>query len=89
MDLTGFSLLYLPFAVAFVAFVIYGGVVMPAKEMRDSLRFDRPRGPNAVPDLSPDAGTAPGMGRATAPAASADAEVIGLRPVRSDRKAAA
>ncbi|MCP2341946.1 hypothetical protein [Actinomadura rupiterrae] len=53
MGFNGFYLLYVPIAVAFVAFVVYGGLVMPAKEMRDSLRHDRPRGPD-TPD-APDA----------------------------------
>lgn len=46
MDFTGYGLLYVPIAVAFVTFVVYGGLIMPAKEMRDSLRHDRPRGPD-------------------------------------------
>ncbi len=52
MDFNGLSLVYIPVAVAFVTFVIYGGLVMPAKEMRDSLspRHRRPRGPDGRTD---------------------------------------
>ncbi|MFC6930450.1 hypothetical protein ACFQHO_09005 [Actinomadura yumaensis] len=41
-------LLYAPVAAAFVVFVIYGGLVLPAKEIAESVR-DRARGPNPRP----------------------------------------
>ncbi|MFC5183143.1 hypothetical protein [Actinomadura harenae] len=74
MDLNGFALISVPVAVAFVTFVIYGGLIMPAQEMRSSLRHDRPRGPDG-PAGGPVSGSAP---------------VIDLpATVRTDRKATA
>ncbi|MFC4911401.1 hypothetical protein [Actinomadura gamaensis] len=81
MNFNGLYLVYVPVAVAFVAFVIYGGLVMPAKEMRDSLRHDRPRGPDAGTGAGPDAAAGTG--------ADAAAEVIEFQTARTDRKAAA
>ncbi|MWK37249.1 hypothetical protein GEV43_26410 [Actinomadura sp. J1-007] len=54
-------LLYAPVAAAFVVFVIYGGLVLPAKEIAESVR-DRARGPNPRPPSRP---TPPG--RSTTP----------------------
>ncbi|MBO2445826.1 hypothetical protein J4573_01865 [Actinomadura barringtoniae] len=40
-------LIYVPVAVLFVAFVVYAGVVMPFKEIGESVRDRRhPRGPD-------------------------------------------
>ncbi|WP_285495492.1 hypothetical protein [Actinomadura sp. NBRC 104425] len=33
--------IYLPVAVSFGAFVVYGGIVMPAREIADSVRHRR------------------------------------------------
>ncbi len=37
----GMSLIYLPLIVAFAAFVIYGGIVMPVMEIAESIRARR------------------------------------------------
>lgn len=37
----GMSLMYLPLIVAFAAFVIYAGIVMPATEIAESIRGRR------------------------------------------------
>lgn len=34
-------LIYVPFVLAFAAFVIYGGIVMPAMEIAESVREHR------------------------------------------------
>jgi hypothetical protein len=44
-------LIYVPVAALFVAFVVYAGLVMPFKEVGESLRDRRhPRGPNQPGD---------------------------------------
>ncbi|WP_240809740.1 hypothetical protein [Actinomadura sp. WMMA1423] len=47
-------LIYLPLAALFAAFVVYGGVVMPAMEIAESIRNRRrTRPPDNVVDLRP------------------------------------
>jgi len=36
------TLIYLPVAAAFAAFVVYGGIVMPAREVAESVRRRKP-----------------------------------------------
>ncbi len=36
------ELIYVPLFIAFVVFVVYGGVVLPAREIADSVRKHRP-----------------------------------------------
>ncbi|MFC6886168.1 hypothetical protein [Actinomadura yumaensis] len=86
-------LLYAPVAAAFVVFVIYGGLVLPAKEIAESVR-DRARGPNPPP---PEPSDTSGPQHDAAERAEADprtaaarrAEVIDLPTPRTSRKAAA
>ncbi|MEV3925781.1 hypothetical protein [Actinomadura coerulea] len=50
-------LLFVPLAAAFAAFVVYGGVVMPAMEIAESVRDRRrTRPPGNVVDLRPENG---------------------------------
>ncbi|GLW65461.1 hypothetical protein Arub01_37050 [Actinomadura rubrobrunea] len=46
------TLIYLPVAAAFAAFVVYGGIVMPAREVAESMRRRKtaPRDAGAVRD---------------------------------------
>lgn len=37
----GMYLIYVPFVLAFAAFVVYGGIVMPVMEIAESLRGHR------------------------------------------------
>ncbi|NKZ03693.1 hypothetical protein [Actinomadura latina] len=47
-------LIYVPLAAAFAAFVVYGGLVMPAMEIIESLRDRRrSRAPDNVVELRP------------------------------------
>ncbi|MES9537779.1 hypothetical protein AB0C21_11230 [Spirillospora sp. NPDC049024] len=47
-------LIYLPLAAAFAVFVVYGGVVMPAMEIAESIRNRRrTRPPDNVVELRP------------------------------------
>jgi hypothetical protein len=46
------ELVYTPLIVLFAVFVVYGGLVMPAREITESIRDRRSRGPSA-PDLRP------------------------------------
>ncbi|MEV4002135.1 hypothetical protein [Actinomadura sp. NPDC049753] len=50
-------LIYVPLAAVFAAFVVYGGVVMPAMEIAESVRDRRrTRPPDNVLDLRPAGG---------------------------------
>ncbi len=50
----GMYLIYLPLAAAFAVFVVYGGVVMPAMEIAESIRNRRrTRPPDNVVELRP------------------------------------
>ncbi len=50
----GMYLIYVPLAAAFAAFVVYGGLVMPAMEIIESLRDRRrSRAPDNVVELRP------------------------------------
>ncbi|HEU5028484.1 MAG TPA: hypothetical protein VFV01_26465, partial [Spirillospora sp.] len=52
------ELIYTPLIVLFAVFVIYGGLVMPAREIVESIRDRRSRGPSdpgAGPDAAPGA----------------------------------
>ncbi|GGT82000.1 hypothetical protein GCM10010177_46590 [Actinomadura citrea] len=53
-------LIYVPLAAAFCAFVVYGGVVMPAMEIAESIRDRRrTRPPDNVLELRPASGPRP------------------------------
>lgn len=90
-------LLYAPVAAAFVVFVIYGGLVLPAKEIAESVRDRaRTRDPNPrPPEPSAPTGTRPNAAEQakadphTTTAAARQAEVINLPTPHTPRKAAA
>ncbi|KAB2386281.1 hypothetical protein [Actinomadura montaniterrae] len=67
------ELIYTPLLVLFAVFVIYGGLVMPAREIAESIRDRRSRGPS-----DPAAGSDPASG-----------EVVELRSAGERRRAAA
>jgi hypothetical protein len=79
------ELIYTPPIVLFAVFVIYGGLVMPAREIVESIRDRRSRGPSdprderaAGPGAAPDTGSDPASG-----------EVVELRSAGERRRAAA
>ncbi|GAA2599399.1 hypothetical protein GCM10010411_36220 [Actinomadura fulvescens] len=77
-------LVYVPIAVLFAVFVIYAGLVMPVREVSESLHDRRePRGPDAPDKHAPDK-------HAPEKAASADdAEVLAFRSASGDDRRAA
>jgi hypothetical protein len=82
----GMELIYTPLIVVFAVFVIYGGLVVPARDIVESIRDRRSRGhsdPGAGPgETGPDAGPDAGKG-------SASGEVVELRSAGERRRAAA
>ncbi|WP_344279287.1 hypothetical protein [Actinomadura napierensis] len=67
------ELVYTPLIVLFAIFVIYGGLVIPVREITESIRDRRSRGPSE-----------PGAGTGVEPG-----EVVELRSAADRRRAAA
>ncbi|MGI5327007.1 hypothetical protein [Actinomadura nitritigenes] len=76
------ELIYTPLIVVFAVFVIYGGLVIPVREIVESIRDRRSRGPSDHAGPGPDAGADAGTG-------SASGDVIELRSAGERRRAAA
>ncbi|MEU6753513.1 hypothetical protein ABZ914_45430 [Spirillospora sp. NPDC046719] len=76
------ELIYTPLIVVFAVFVIYGGLVIPVREIVESIRDRRSRGPSDRGEPSPDAGP-------DAESGSASGDVIELRSAGERRRAAA
>lgn len=76
------ELIYTPLIVVFAVFVIYGGLVIPVREIVESIRDRRSRGPSDRAEPGPDAGPDAGSG-------SASGDVIELRSAGERRRAAA
>ncbi|WP_190868440.1 hypothetical protein [Actinomadura sp. RB99] len=76
------ELIYTPLIVVFAVFVIYGGLVIPVREIVESIRDRRSRGPSDRGEPGPDAGSDAGAG-------SASGGVIELRSAGERRRAAA
>lgn len=80
------ELIYTPLIVVFAVFVIYGGLVIPVREIVESVRDRRSRGPSDHAEPGPGTGPGAGTGAGTG---SASGEVIELRSAGERRRAAA
>lgn len=83
------ELIYTPLIAVFAVFVIYGGLVIPVREIVESIRDRRSRGPSDHAGPAPDTGPGARPGAATGSASgSASGDVIELRSA-GERRAAA
>ncbi|MEU9024161.1 hypothetical protein [Actinomadura sp. NPDC048394] len=83
------ELIYTPLIVLFAVFVIYGGLVMPAREIVESIRDRRSRGPS---DPRDERAAGPGAGPGAGPDTGSDpasGDVVELRSAGERRRAAA